>query len=145
LATYCDQAALLPEIYAVDTWAGAPWESTNPDHNFKLFWDNVTLMAHGKRVMPIRKSSTEAVRFFAPRSVDFAFIDASHEYWDVRRDAADWATVLKPDGILAGHDADWGEVNLALKSVLRELPFEAELKRFNRCWYLKTKENNARF
>lgn len=37
-------------------------------------------------------------------SLDFAYIDASHTYENVRQDVADWWPDVKVDGLLCGHD-----------------------------------------
>jgi hypothetical protein len=40
----------------------------------------------------------------ADASLDFAHLDARHDYKSVRQDLADWWPKVKPEGILAGHD-----------------------------------------
>ena len=70
--------------------------------------ENVTLI-----VAP----STRAARRFAPGSIDFAFIDAGHDYQSVLSDLAAWWPRVKPGGVLAGQDyADpgWPEVMRAV-------------------------------
>jgi predicted O-methyltransferase YrrM len=52
----------------------------------------------------IDKSSVIAAGQFADGSVDFAFIDADHDYESVRADLGAWWPKIKPGGILAGHD-----------------------------------------
>ncbi len=62
-----------------------------------------------KRLAPygceiVRKSSTEAVKSFAPDALDFVFIDGNHEFEFVVNDIIVWHKVVRPGGILAGHD-----------------------------------------
>ena len=52
----------------------------------------------------IRKNSIEAADQFEDESLDFVFIDASHEYEDVKKDIQIWLPKIKKGGILAGHD-----------------------------------------
>ena len=40
------------------------------------------------------------------KKIDFLWIDASHEYKDVKRDFTDWSKFLKRGGIIAFHDAN---------------------------------------
>ena len=53
----------------------------------------------------------------ADGSVDLAFIDAAHDYRNVRADVLAYWPKLKPDGVLAGHDflhyRNWAEVSRA--------------------------------
>lgn len=51
-----------------------------------------------------RLTGREASTLFAPRSLDFVYLDARHDYAAVRQDLIDWTPVMKPGGILAGHD-----------------------------------------
>jgi SAM-dependent methyltransferase len=53
---------------------------------------------------PMRMTSQDAVHQFDDASLDFVFIDASHEYEDVKDDIRVWIKKVKPGGILAGHD-----------------------------------------
>lgn len=40
------------------------------------------------------------------RKVDFVYVDAGHEYEDVKQDIATWWPLISDRGILAGHDFD---------------------------------------
>jgi hypothetical protein len=55
-------------------------------------------------IIPIRMTSLDAVSLYENRSLDFIFIDASHEYEDVKKDIIAWYPKLKLGGIIAGHD-----------------------------------------
>ena len=52
----------------------------------------------------IRKSSLEAVVDFKFDSVDLVFIDAIHTYKDCKDDINHWLKIVKPGGVLSGHD-----------------------------------------
>jgi hypothetical protein len=52
----------------------------------------------------IRKYSMEAVRQFEPLSLDFVYIDGNHEFEYVVNDIIEWSKVVRPGGIVSGHD-----------------------------------------
>lgn len=54
--------------------------------------------------------------------IDAVFIDASHEYEDVYRDIKTWLPLVKPGGLIAGHDhcADFPGVVAAVDQKLPE-------------------------
>ena len=75
---------------------------------------NVTPVRHAIRNVHAMKS-WDAAKLYADGSLDFVFIDASHDSPDVVRDVTAWWPKVKPGGILAGHDIDWVSVQAALK------------------------------
>lgn len=48
--------------------------------------------------------SVDASKLYADGSLDFVFIDAEHDYANVRRDIDAWLPKVKPGGIISGHD-----------------------------------------
>jgi hypothetical protein len=106
------------QIYAVDTWAGSiehidpnnsnfnPELLTNPDWLYNLYLQNIEPVKD--IITSIRKPSLEAVNDFEDESLNFVFIDASHEYEDVKADILAWLPKIKKTGILAGHDYESG-------------------------------------
>ncbi|MBP9687570.1 class I SAM-dependent methyltransferase [Candidatus Woesebacteria bacterium] len=52
----------------------------------------------------IRKYSMDAVKDFKRGSVDFVYIDANHEFDYVMEDIIEWTRIVRPGGIVAGHD-----------------------------------------
>jgi len=52
----------------------------------------------------IKKASMEAVKYFAPNSVDFVWIDGNHAFDWVMEDIIYWSRIVRPGGIVAGHD-----------------------------------------
>ena len=52
----------------------------------------------------VRKTSMEAVREVPNESIDFIYIDGSHEFDYVMCDIIEWARKVKKGGIVSGHD-----------------------------------------
>lgn len=97
----------------IDTWNGSE-ENINPT---SPHYDQLTLIEDGlyneflkniepvrNFINPIRTTSVDASKLYEDGSLDFIFIDASHDYDNVRADVLAWLPKLKPDGIIAGHD-----------------------------------------
>lgn len=96
----------------IDHWEGS-WEhkkggpvydplTDTKDGLYNEFLKNISPVKH--IINPIRKSSEEAVKEYEDESLDFVFIDAGHEYDDVKKDIEIWLPKVKKGGILAGHD-----------------------------------------
>lgn len=58
----------------------------------------------GKRSEFIRLSSSAAFAQLKNETLDFVFIDARHTYHDLWTDIYLWSKLVKPGGIIAGHD-----------------------------------------
>ncbi len=55
-------------------------------------------------ITPIKKSSLEASEIYKNRSLDFVFIDAAHDYVNVKNDILAWYPKVKKGGFIGGHD-----------------------------------------
>lgn len=67
-------------------------------------------------------------------SLDFAYIDARHDYSSVREDIRDWWPKVKPGGLLAGHDYIDGKLptgTYGVKSAVDEFFTERRLRVFH--------------
>lgn len=106
-------------FYCVDTWESSAVEYLTPFvaqgqmgeggnaelYNNDLFADflhNMESVSH--YFTPLRMPSLEASKLFSDQSVDFVFIDASHDYDDVKADIIAWLPKIKKGGIISGHD-----------------------------------------
>lgn len=92
------------EFYCVDTFEGSVEHQNNQDLSalYEIFKNNMKpVEGHYK---DFKMPSLEAVKQFEDQSLDFVFIDASHEYEDVKNDITAWLLKVKKGGILAGHD-----------------------------------------
>ena len=78
----------------------------------------------GAQVEWIRARSDEAARGWT-LPIDFLFIDGDHSYDAVRTDWADWHGHVKPDGLVAFHDAileaDWMDESFGSARFVSEL------------------------
>lgn len=94
----------------VDTWKGS-FEHTNDfyvksNSLYELFIKNTSSLSYV--INPIRMDSISASKIYKDNSIDFVFIDASHEYDNVKEDISSWFPKVKFGGIIAGHDYKYG-------------------------------------
>jgi hypothetical protein len=73
-------------------------------------------------------SSAFAATTFAPESVDFVFLDASHDRESALADIKAWLPKVKRGGVLAGHDIDAPGVRAAVDQVF-------EVRIIGRSWW----------
>lgn len=105
----------------IDTWNGS---SEHQEHHiikneslFEEFKKNTTRVSH--IITPIRLNSLSASLLYEDNSLDFIFIDASHEYEDVKNDILCWKNKVKKNGIISGHDytENWKGVKRAVNEI----------------------------
>ena len=91
-------------IDCIDTWEGSIEHKEFPNLNrlYDIFIRNMKPFEN--YYTPIRMPSMEAVKLYENESVDFIFIDASHEYEDVKDDINHWFPKLKRGCIISGDD-----------------------------------------
>jgi predicted O-methyltransferase YrrM len=95
----------------VDTWRGSPEHQVGKafeskvaieDKLFDLFQTHMNAVKNYYN--PVKLSSLQAVELYADQSLDFVFIDASHEYEYVKQDILAWLPKVKKGGFIGGHD-----------------------------------------
>lgn len=59
-------------------------------------------------------NSIEASKLYEDESLDFVYIDASHEYVNMKNDLKYWYPKVKNNGVIAGHDYGWNGVKQAV-------------------------------
>jgi hypothetical protein len=84
----------------VDTWEGSiehqELDEIKEKKLYDIFLDNIKSVMHV--VNPKKMTSLDAAKSYRDESLDFVFIDASHEYQDVLDDINAWMPKLKIGG-----------------------------------------------
>jgi SAM-dependent methyltransferase len=99
-------------VWAVDHWQGTPGDAHlaeverlgGPHGLYRTFLANMDGRIETEKVRPMRVASDVAASYFQSHSADLVFIDAGHVYADVKRDIETYRPLVKPGGILCGHD-----------------------------------------
>lgn len=105
-----------PDVFvtAIDPWMPMPDHAGREGGETYEDWDFAAIEAqfkantekHATRVRQMRMTSNAAARHAAASDwqFDLVFIDAAHDYENVRADIAAWLPLVRPGGIIAGHD-----------------------------------------
>jgi precorrin-6B methylase 2 len=109
-------------VYAIDPHMGV--KSLEPRYGvintYGAMLRNLSNAGVRELVQPIRETSHQARSKFADQSVDFIFIDGSHELEDVIQDIADWTPSLAKGASVVFNDPSIpGVYRALLQSVLR--------------------------
>jgi len=102
----------------VDTWLGSNEKKHSEDPAViagTLYSDFLKNTAPARRYIraAIRMPSVRAAQLYADGSLDFVFIDAAHDYENVRRDIGAWRPKIRVGGALAGDDFHFAGVTRA--------------------------------
>lgn len=82
------------------------------------FYNEQVANKYKNRLIPIQALSSLAADQIADASLDLVFIDAAHDYQNVKTDILKYTPKLKPHGLLTGHDIDYPGVNRAVKEMI---------------------------
>lgn len=121
-------------VFAVD-----PWDGMYPDNNGNItnlieeasiedFHRNLDDHILTGRVIPVRMFSHEFYRSPLARDLkfNFIFIDGDHRYETVKQDISIALSLIKPNGVIAGHDythSDWPGVKKAVDELLGPISY----------------------
>lgn len=98
-------------FHCVDTWKGSEehkdYDVIKNDELYEKFLKNMESVKDV--IVPVRKNSLEASKDYADNSIDFLFLDAAHDYENVKADLEAWYPKVKPGCIFAGHDYPYWE------------------------------------
>lgn len=135
------------ELNVVDTWRGS-----NEDYHqqvvraaggdlFPEFWENMRNLQVDEFVRPHRMHSVDAAQRFDDDSVDFCYIDASHDFQSVRNDLRAWLPKIRSDGVIAGHDIHCDDVKAAVQDAI---PWtQVEIINGSTWWWEKSGRSNG--
>lgn len=107
------------KLDVVDTFQGSTEHGAVDSTALKAeFWRNVDPV---KSVIGYvhEMTSVEASRLYEPNSLDFVFIDASHDYWNVAQDIVHWYPRIRNGGMIGGDDFEpaWPGVVQAVEEI----------------------------
>lgn len=124
-------------LVCVDTWEGSEehigWDILKEDGLYQEFLKNIEPVNDERdgTIEHIRGKSLEVVDAIQNFSLDFVFIDASHDYENVIADIRAWYPKVKEGGVIAGHDyPTWAGVRKAVNEYFKR----GEIVSKEQCW-----------
>ena len=128
-------------LFCVDTWLGMSndnGEDANLNKTIKTLGGSAfptfiaNLSIHHNIIRPIVGTSWKAAELFDTASVDFTFIDAGHQYYEVKYDIGSWSSKIKTGGYICGHDYGNLGQNDPVKRAVDE--YSNNVKVYGNCW-----------
>ena len=89
------------KLFCVDPWT--PYKHWSERRMRNRYQTTVQRLQTYNAVI-LRKSSMEALVDIPDSSLDFVYIDAMHDYRNVRKDIDGWVPKVRSGGIVSGHD-----------------------------------------
>lgn len=124
------------KLHCVDTWEGSIEHKQEnvivQKELYNTFLKNIEPVNH--IITPIKLASVDAARTYEDESIDFVFIDAAHDYENVRQDLYAWYPKLKKGGMMCGHDHTWPGVVKAVNEFITTTGLTLHLIGVQDCW-----------
>lgn len=89
-------------LYCIDPWE--PYIERGSRRRNESFYRSTLSRLSQFNVKIIRKRSADALNDIPDESLDFVYIDAIHDYENVRFDITEWNKKVRVGGIVSGHD-----------------------------------------
>lgn len=120
------------KLYAVDTFLGSDEEIHKKEISqlneqgltlFDSFTENIKECNVNDIIVPIVSTSCDASKNVDNNTIDFIYLDASHDYESVKKDIENWLPKMKRGSIMTGDDyVDcWPGVIEAVNQVFSEI------------------------
>jgi len=94
------------EVIAIDPFL-PDYDPDDPTSNFnfdEVYEEYLRRTSPYKNIKTIRATSDDAISQFAGQKFDFIYIDGLHTYDGVKTDIINYQPLIKPGGIIGGHD-----------------------------------------
>lgn len=93
------------KLYCVDPWTAISYyEGYKDQDKVNGFYEVAKSKLAKYNCELLKMTSMEAVKRFEPNCLDFVFIDGNHHFEFVVNDIIYWSRIVKPGGIVYGHD-----------------------------------------
>jgi predicted O-methyltransferase YrrM len=89
------------KLFSIDPWKA--YKGTGQRKASRFYKDAVERLEPYNCVI-MRDFSMNAVKAFDDGELDFVYIDGNHDFKNVACDICEWSKVVRPGGIIAGHD-----------------------------------------
>lgn len=103
----CDTMGEGYKHHAIDPWSPNVEDRRSQliggRHSEKRYQQALTRLLPKKATI-YRLRSIDAVMKFEPHSLDFVYIDGCHNFDSIMFDLIEWSKIVKPGGIVSGHD-----------------------------------------
>ncbi len=90
------------QMFAIDQWLTCP--GTTQIRQDQIHEHAIKRLSAYPKCKIIHKTSMDALSDFEDNSLDFVYIDATHNFKDIAADIQEWTKKVKPGGIISGHD-----------------------------------------
>jgi hypothetical protein len=99
-------------LYLIDPWqltqdynqSGTP--ISRKQKHYEIAYHHVLSLFQGDPKTTLLRMSSQKALPYLPNDLDLVFIDANHEYLQVRKDILSWLPKVRSGGLLSGHDYD---------------------------------------
>lgn len=109
------------KLYCVDSWKAETYYHLDTKQEvMDAMYEEAKQRLASYDCEIMRMTSMEAVKKFKPNSIDFVFIDGNHNFEFVKEDIEHWSKIVKPGGIVYGHDYwDHNDVRRAVDEYIK--------------------------